>query len=108
MQGLGLDMLNATQNISSKYGYDMFILCVKIKKKTKSYSMGFKSKEVLSRVYDSYSLFRNAFQLKLVLFRNQSIDLQWVNWHQFLLQGVFEQILNAINFVGLIIIVHIL
>ena len=35
MQGLGLDMLNATQNISSKYGYDMFTLCVKIKKKQK-------------------------------------------------------------------------
>ena len=35
MQGLGLDMLNATQNISSKYGYDMFTLCVKIKKNQK-------------------------------------------------------------------------
>ena len=35
MQGLGLDMVNATQNISSKYGYDMFTLCVKIKKNQK-------------------------------------------------------------------------
>ena len=70
----------------------MLILCVKIFK-TKSYSMAFKSKKVLSQVYDNYLLFRNTFQQKLVSYRNQ-----------FLLKGVFEHILKAIYLVGLIII----
>ena len=30
IQELGSDMLEATQNIGSKYAYDMFILCVQI------------------------------------------------------------------------------
>ena len=42
VQGLGSDMLKATQNIDWKYAFDMLTLSVKIFK-MKSYSMEFKS-----------------------------------------------------------------
>ena len=44
IQGLGSDLLKATQNIGWKYAYDMLIPCVKTFK-MKSYSMEFKSKK---------------------------------------------------------------
>ena len=78
-------MLKGIQNIGWKYADDMLILGVKIFK-MKSYSVEFNSKNVLSRVCDSYSLFGNTLQLKktvnfmalfygwkFIWYRNQSL-----------------------------------
>ena len=61
IQGLGSDILKATQNISRKYAYNTPILCIKIFK-MKSYSIEFKSKKVLSWVFDNSGLFEKTFQ----------------------------------------------
>ena len=65
IQGLGLDMLKATQNIGWKYAYDILTLCVKIFK-TKSCSMGLKSKKQICYTKPGSIKAYLSFHLKIV------------------------------------------
>ena len=67
IQGLGSDMLIATQNIGWKYAYDMLALCVKIFI-MKNYSMEFKSKKQICYTKSCSSKAYLSFHLKIVEF----------------------------------------
>ena len=60
VQGLGSDMLKATQNIDWKYAFDMLILSVKIFK-MKSYSMELSHNNYFFIIFHFYSQQKKVF-----------------------------------------------